>query len=63
MKYTNGFVQKMSKAVFRLFSVFFAILSRRFGRDFDGYSESDVFVGADGDFKYVSFNFKEIEEL
>lgn len=37
------------------------------GRSFrafvDGYTESDVFNGADGDFKYVSFNFKEIEEL
>ena len=29
----------------------------------DGYTESDVFNGADGDFKYITFNFKEIEEL
>ena len=36
---------------------------RAFRAFVDGYSESDVFVGADGDFKYVSFNFKEIEEL
>ena len=29
----------------------------------DGYTESDVFNGADGDFKYITFNFKEMEEL
>lgn len=36
---------------------------RAFRAFVDGYSESDVFVGANGDFKYVTFNFKEIERL